>query len=109
VLCVNGGTRPPSTEELRSMSSSSRFGRLATSALAFLRRYDWLAFLLQQVLVFTLAVVLLQGARLLTGKSIHLGMLALGTATLTATPLLRASLTASRHRVHCAPHESIQD
>jgi membrane protease YdiL (CAAX protease family) len=55
------------------MSSSSRFGRLATSALAFLRRHDWLAFLLQQVLVFALAVVLLQGARLLTGKNIHGG------------------------------------
>jgi membrane protease YdiL (CAAX protease family) len=55
------------------MSPSSRFSRLATSALAFLRRHDWLAFLLQQVLVFALAVVLLQGARLLTGKSIHGG------------------------------------
>ncbi|WP_375765602.1 CPBP family glutamic-type intramembrane protease [Archangium gephyra] len=55
------------------MPSSSRFGALATSALAFLRRHDWLAFLLQQVLVFILAFVLLQGARLLTGKSIHGG------------------------------------
>lgn len=62
------------------MSSSSRFGRLATAALAFLRRHDWLAFLLQQVLVFTLAIVLLQGARLLTGKSIHGGKDMMGPA-----------------------------
>jgi membrane protease YdiL (CAAX protease family) len=55
------------------MSASSRFGQLSTSALAFLRRHDWLAFLLQQGLVFALAIVLLQGARLLTGKSIHGG------------------------------------
>jgi len=74
------------------MSPSSRFGRLATSALAFLRRHDWLAFLLQQFLVFALAVVLLQGARLLTGKSIHGGKDMMGPVEFVAMLVLFAAM-----------------
>lgn len=74
------------------MFSPSRFDRPATSVLAFLRRHDWLAFLLQQVLVFALAVVLLQGARLLTGKSIHGGKDMMGPAEFVAMLVLFSAM-----------------
>lgn len=74
------------------MSSPSRLGQHTPSALAFLRRHDWLAFLLQQVMVFALAVALLQGARLLTGKSIHGGKDMMGPAEFVAMLVLFSAM-----------------